>query len=56
MSWRPLYQRALEEHDASKLAELTAQTEWAMVRRMEDIGSSDDQNGIRFGTPVTGCL
>jgi hypothetical protein len=43
MGWQPLYQKALEEHDTGKLRELIADTEWAMVRRMEGLGSSDDR-------------
>jgi hypothetical protein len=42
MNWQPLYQKALEEHDTGKLRELIADTEWAMVRRMEGLSNSDD--------------
>jgi hypothetical protein len=43
MSWQQLYQKALDEHDTGKLRELIADTECAMVRRMEGLGSSDDR-------------
>jgi hypothetical protein len=42
MSWQPIYQKALEEHDTEKLSELIADTEWAMLRRLEVLGSSED--------------
>jgi len=42
MSWQQLYQNAMEESDLDKLRARIAETEWAMLRRLEALGSSDD--------------